>query len=544
MAQLLPSLSSFTSHSLGHWRELQVLQHIQHSLPDGYQVFHSVDWHSLHQGRDCHGEIDIVVMNQAGELLLIEVKAGDVACRHDGIYKSYNDREKKVDAQLTLQYAAMRGLLKKSGIHTGVTNCLVLPDFRVQQTTTVGIPRERIFDADDYADLGAKLQMLLPLGEEHDRARRVRDFLSNHLDVVQDVSVLHGQLDTFTRTLSDGLATWVPRIQAPSNIYRIQATAGAGKTQLALRLLQDAAHAGLTVMYTCFNRPLADHIAALVPPEVSVATFHTQCINFYRQKQTSLDFNDAAMFDAASTAYVQAMEQVSADLDLLIIDEAQDFQPAWISALVNQLKDAGKLYVLEDADQSLYTRIGFDLPDAVSLSCYDNFRSPQAVCQTLNAFGLASQPIHARSPYIGEPPAFYEYDGTPDDLLKQTGKALDDLLTKGFDIGAIALLSAHGRSRSFLLNREHIAGFQTRRFVGKFDTNGEPAWSDGELLVESVYRFKGQSAPAVILSEVELAKLTPIARRKLFVGMTRGLLAVSVVLTHQAAATLAESLET
>jgi superfamily I DNA and RNA helicase len=53
------------------------------------------------------------------------------------------------------------------------------------------------------------------------------------------------------------------------------------------------------------------------------------------------------------------------------------------------------------------------------------------------------------------------------------------------------------------------------------------------LLVESIYRYKGQSAPAVV-SEVNFAELSPLERRKIFVGMTRGQMAVEIVLSTQA----------
>ncbi|MBS4098303.1 MAG: ATP-binding domain-containing protein [Sulfuricella sp.] len=69
-----------------------------------------------------------------------------------------------------------------------------------------------------------------------------------------------------------------------------------------------------------------------------------------------------------------------------------------------------------------------------------------------------------------------------------------------------------------------------------------PIWSNGELTVESIYRFKGQSAPAVILSEVAITELTEKECRKLFVGMTRAQLNLQVVLSVQAGACIAAAL--
>jgi hypothetical protein len=42
LAQFLPDIAFFTVLSGGHWREIDVLQHLQHTLSDGYEIFHSV----------------------------------------------------------------------------------------------------------------------------------------------------------------------------------------------------------------------------------------------------------------------------------------------------------------------------------------------------------------------------------------------------------------------------------------------------------------------------------------------------------------------
>lgn len=66
--------------------------------------------------------------------------------------------------------------------------------------------------------------------------------------------------------------------------------------------------------------------------------------------------------------------------------------------------------------------------------------------------------------------------------------------------------------------------------------NAEPEWTEGDPLVESVYRFNGQSAPAIVLSEVDFVELSHLERRKLFVGMTRAQMAIGVVMSRGAEA--------
>ncbi len=52
-------------------REIETLARLADALPDTYTVYHAVHWTRLEQGYSVYGEIDFVVVNQAGALLLI-----------------------------------------------------------------------------------------------------------------------------------------------------------------------------------------------------------------------------------------------------------------------------------------------------------------------------------------------------------------------------------------------------------------------------------------------------------------------------------------
>jgi superfamily I DNA and RNA helicase len=56
--------------------------------------------------------------------------------------------------------------------------------------------------------------------------------------------------------------------------------------------------------------------------------------------------------------------------------------------------------------------------------------------------------------------------------------------------------------------------------------------------VESVYRYKGQSMPVVVLCEIDFEELTEKDKRKLFVGLTRGQVRVDVVMSEKSASLL------
>lgn len=106
----------------------------------------------------------------------------------------------------------------------------------------------------------------------------------------------------------------------------------------------------------------------------------------------------------------------------------------------------------------------------------------------------------------------------------------------------VAVISYRGVQQSEALRQDRLGGQATRRFTGQYDSAGNAQWSEGPLLAESLYRFKGQSAPAVVLCEVDFETLTERDKRKLFVGLTRAQMRVDVVISERAARALFDML--
>ncbi|WP_300439973.1 nuclease-related domain-containing DEAD/DEAH box helicase [Zoogloea sp.] len=540
MAQLSPSLPTQRKDA-GLARELDVLEHLQQCLPDNFEIFHSVSWHTFYLGSDHHGEIDLVILSPTGNMLLMEVKAGGVVLRNGDVFKLYQGREHDVARQTRVQYSAMVSSLSEASLHAQVTNCLVLPDYHLGETPVVAIPRSRIIDASDYPLLGTRVREMLDSGHSKSDVASIRRFLANEFRVSADLQVLGEQVRRSSQRLADGLATWVPRIVSPSGAVRIQATAGSGKTQLALRLLGDAAAKGQHSLYVCFNRSLADHMGRIAPPGAKVTSFHELCVEYHARNHSAPDFDRPEMFQILTETYCAASSAQTPRYDLIIIDEGQDFEPDWVASLLPQLAEDARLYVMEDNAQRLYERDGFDLDGAVTLNCHDNFRSPRVICQVINALRLSDHPVEGRSPYEGELPGFRTY-ADERDLPTRTEEAVLDLMARGIPLAEIVVLSGRGRAKSILQNADCLGGFVLKRFTGHYTPDGTPRWTEGDLLVDSIYRFKGQSAGGVVLSELDFDALTDIERRKLFVGLTRAHLAVEMVLSPRAEACLAKAL--
>ena len=424
MARLCPSISPRLATTAGAFAELDLLQTLERGLSDAYTLFHSVDWSRGIGPLEQHGEIDIVVLNQSGDVLLMEVKAGAVEFRPDGIFKTYGTRDKDVTAQARLQFGALLTRMRDVGLDVQLRHLLVLPNVRVT-SETVQWPRERIVDSADFDQVVSRVvQVLGPGTRTGTTLERVQAFFENRFRVEPDVSALAGRLQAVATRLSAGLATWVPRIQVPSGVIRVVGTAGSGKTQLALRLLREAESAGKRAAYICFNRALADHIAQVAPVRVPVETFHEFSLRVARRSGLVADFTAPGAFESLAIHCMKVMQDSEPDLDLLVLDEVQDLQPEWVQSMLQRLRPQGSAFLLEDPEQQLYKdRESFDIPDAVTITSNENFRSPRALVRLINGLRLTANEVEALSPHEGAMPDPIVYQ-TPERVAPCTVEAV------------------------------------------------------------------------------------------------------------------------
>jgi hypothetical protein len=544
MAQIQPSISHNALLTAGAYRERDILRILQIGLPDSFDVFHNLPWSNLQGDVQGFGEYDMVVVSPGGQLLILEVKAGSVSASNEGLTKKYGFKGvKDIGQQMRRLHASLLERMQSGDlpkVHVGAL--LVLPDEQISNDI-VAYPRERIIDATQMDRLCALISSSFPAVALPDEQRlRVLNFLANRFDVHPDVATHIGQVQQTTILLGNGLATWVPRVHHANQLYQIEATAGSGKTQLALTLLREASAAGHKARFVCFNRPLADHLAQLAPPSCEVTTFHQLCRDHADRQKLQLNFADPQVFERITEQYLQDAPSLPARLGLLILDESQDFDPAWVDALTQSLLPEGRLYLMGDHQQQLYEREAFSLDNAVHIRCMDNFRSPQRVVQMINRLQLTPEVVQARAAHVGEMPNFHVWEPGKSSAMAQLEACLQQLWQDGYSPEQVAVISYRGVQHSDVLKQAKLGGLATRRFTGRYDNAGNPVWTEGPLMAESLYRFKGQSYPAVVLCEVDFEELSPREKRKLFVGLTRAQMRVDVVLSERAAIVLSQQL--
>jgi hypothetical protein len=200
-----------------------------------------------------------------------------------------------------------------------------------------------------------------------------------------------------------------------------------------------------------------------------------------------------------------------------------------------------RLLWLEDPLQNLYGRPPTPLPGWVTLRTQSNYRSPRPIVEFLRRLLPGDLDIEAASPIAADEIDFLDYADTQG-LFARVKEAIRLCYSAGFKKHDVAIVSYHGREQSHCWRLTALGQTSLRHFTGDYDLFGQPVYSQGDVLVESVYRFKGQAAPAVILAEIDFDVLDDQAVRKLFVGATRSSMKLVLILHQKSAASLLERL--
>ncbi|MDO9227537.1 MAG: ATP-binding domain-containing protein [Pseudomonadota bacterium] len=520
-------------------REIETLAELAEALPDAYTVYHAVHWTQLEHGFSVYGEIDFVVVNPAGDLLLIEQKSGFLVETADGLVKRYAEKEKRVPIQLARTVAALRGKLHaRPGCQAAhVDYLLYCPDYTVRQVETAGIAPQRIVDARRKTQLGAIIQGILPAAERASQATEVHRFLRGVLQLETDVSALVGHARALVTRVSGGLAHWARQLEFTPHRLRVIGTAGSGKTQLALAEFAAALAVGRRPLYVCYNRPLADHFSHIAPAGGWVGTFHMLCDQRLREQGVPPDFTQPDAFERLIDEAAALPPTEAWRFDCVIVDEGQDFTEAWRDLVLRHARPQARLLWLEDPMQNLYARPPVALPGWVSLHARGNYRSPRPVVRFLQSLLPEGAGLEAAGPLGAGGLELLVYRDAVE-LKERVKEAIRLCYAAGYRRDDLALLSFRGREQSLLFPYSQLGPHTLRTFTGRYDLLGHPLFSEGDVLLETVYRFKGQSAAAVVFAEIDFEELDEKALRKLFVGATRAMMMLVLVVSERAAGQL------
>ncbi len=212
----------------------------------------------------------------------------------------------------------------------------------------------------------------------------------------------------------------------------------------------------------------------------------------------------------------------------MVIDEGQDFKQDWWEILQLFLHPNADVLWLEDPEQNIYDREPVELEGFVTYRDQRNFRTPTSIADWMHEYlGVAFENVNPLPGMGVELNTWTEDEEDPVPLLVKRVKALKRI---GFKNEEIVILSCGGRGKSFVGEKTDIGGIKLRLATGRFGADDAEIYTDGQILFETVYRFKGQQAPAIIFIDAQTPEhASDRMKRVMFCGMTRATVRLELI---------------
>ena len=507
--------------------EVDTLRRLQAELAADYSVFHSVHWSRAYEKNTAYGEIDFIVMNNTGKVLVIEQKNGMLEETAQGLVKSYGPTKKVVGQQIQRNIDNIRDKFNKQRQQPQQLNIdylIYCPDYKVINVNAAGIDRERVVDGSSKDGLSDRIKHLLDVQPALPQARvdELHDFFLSSLRIVPEVTSYKSSQARVYRQLLSGLSDVIDNLEFEPFRLRVTGTAGSGKTQVTMAFCDRMLAQEKTPLLLCFNRPLADKLGEVASRGVTVNTYLGFCREMARVTGVSIDFNEAGeqgFWNDVQERLVAADLSDAPKYDCLVVDEGQDFHAEWYDIIQLFLtEDATQLW-LEDPLQNLYDRDTVTLPGFVTYNETSNFRTPTSIARFIKQ--SLGQEFRQRNTLPGLGVHLFEY-GNKSQLEGKLAHRINELVKTGFKMDDIAIISCRGTGSTALKETERLGNYSIRRFTGNYDENENQIYTAGNLLFETIYRYKGQQAPVIILTDLdEAVKIDERNHKILYCAMTR-----------------------
>ena len=539
MAQIFPSDIQETSRKRFDNDELETLVALRDDLPDEYRIYHSVHWSKAESQYTVFGEIDFVIVNAAGEVLVIEQKNGPLQETPKGLVKSYGVDKKLVSSQVQRNLGNFRDKFGKQNPQSpklSVDYMIYCPEYRVVDVNAVGVDMRRTVDATSRDSLAARVEQLLETKKRNNTilVGELHNFLLNSFRIAPDVNAYKSSQTKVYRQLLSGLSDVIENLEFEPFRLRVVGTAGSGKTQVTMRFCERAIAAGKSPLLLCFNRPLADKLAKLAPKGATVNTYYGFCKTAAEKVGVEVDFSkseDPKFWRNVQEDLLAATLANAPRYDCLIVDEGQDFKADWYDILQLFLKEGATQLWLEDPLQNLRGTDPIPLPGFVTYRETANFRTPTSIASFIKA--TLDVDFEQRNALPGLGVALYDYD-QPVEIQHVLNSRVHELGKVGFKPEDIAIVSCCGMQSTALADFHQVGKHKLRKFTGDYNSRNEQIYTDGDLSFDTIYRFKGQQAPVVILVDMDdRLKLNEWTKGLLYCAMTRATVRLELVVQKE-----------
>jgi hypothetical protein len=517
MAVVIPefSLAGQGGRDYGQLAELQVFESLKQNLNQDVLVIHSQDYQARNQYFECFdGEIDFLIIDPDCGIIVLEVKSGSIQKKSDGRWYQ-NEQKMKMSPfeQAKRNFYFLKRLLAekfpKEEANFPVGYAVCFPDLQVKpdhflseadagviisgrELPQIQIVLQNIFASYASASITAEVTMAL---------KRIKDSLSSGILYESSLPMRLAHEEKARFRLTENQARILNLLKNHAQVL-ISGNPGTGKSILALRKAKELAMQGKSVLLLCFNSLLSRQFLRQAEEsgyvdKLKIVTFHTLAWEYVEQQTgKKLPYNSDENFwqQQVPEMYVQALKAQPNSYDAVIIDEAQDFHPAYFEPVKLLLRQDSYCYIFYDPNQNIW---GTDLRFPVKKEPYElsgNCRNTVNICKAVKKWtGIQLQ-------CLDDAPLGHAVEEIECRNREEVHEAIEsifaELITeRGLKPNDIVILGAHSMKNTSLQSAGPIK-------IGAWEITASKEVLEGQIPYYTYMSFKGCESPVVIIIDV------------------------------------------
>lgn len=466
-------------------------------------------------------EIDFLVLHPELGIVLVEVKGGKLVNR-GGVWHRDNKgtlqplKEPPGEQLNQQQYLLLKYLQAKGGFVPALTRVLALPhmDWPADQDMGTDLPSCRILDRTRLEDPLINLRRAVAGHDDwnafrqEERAKRHRiseATLEGLIRALEPALLPPPSLAELIREEGEhqdreaqALLTHLSGNFALGRFHVLGAP-GSGKSFIARQTARIWTAEGRKVLYLAFNKALT-HASQVALEDLSdrgcvdVSTYHDLLYNLLYDLDRLPEMKDTSRFFNTDLpeGFQAALPDIQTRWDAIVVDEAQDLAPEWITPLLQLLRhpDQDPVLLVEDPAQSLFREGRHTLGQTwrIELNLRQHPALRRAAWEAFPGCGWTKPPAAEDDPGV-----LQCRKSSPESWKQDLAAVLTELHGEGLRSDQVMILAPH---------RPESLGLEDGEQLGPWPLNTLKDWWEGErsghVRFGTIQAFKGLEADVVV----------------------------------------------
>lgn len=501
------------------------------NLPEDFVVFYNCKWQKIDGIKNPkEGESDFIIVHPNKGVIVLEVKGGGIDYDAESDTWTSTDRngnvhqiKDPVNQGIYTKHLIIQEVKKASSLKNDwlkIWNAVCFPDTSISNNFVFGasLTREQVLDRNDLVNISSSVNRLFDIlgntpvseGQMKVAIKIIENMFAYSYKIPNPLSFQLEEEDKRLIELTENQFMLFSYL-GNRNRVAIAGCAGSGKTMLGLLRAQQLVKQGQSVLFLCYNKPLAEFLNPHLA-DGKVSTFHGLCEEAAKNMGVRIDrsVTNEQLFNENYPNYlIDYVIKNKKHFDTIIVDEAQDFQDSYWLAISYLLREDSNFYIFYDDNQNIFngdtTFQGLISEKPFSLP--ENCRNTRLIHNTVKKFHKNPNEMMSRAPN-GREPRWNNYFNN-NELLIRLKKELNRLINENHvKPEDLVILTPKSQDKSILKEGLKLGNFSLT--WNKFNRG---------IQVTTIQSFKGLEKLVVLIAELD--RMSDDIEKLLYVGTSR-----------------------